>query len=162
MNKHVYCCNIILSVFDFCITSKNIVDVKSFISQLESSAIMDQQAHVMESVVAEPAPAALVEPQADVGSVPVKVRKIQKKRKFVRTASVQLPMRGGGFVEVPRFTTRRDMTEDYKRARVIQGEAILTAAGVKVTNDHLRLLRIAARDVNSFRTKKRKAVETTE
>ena len=141
------------------------MDVMSFISQLESSAIMDQQqAHVMESVVAEPAvePAAPVEPQADVGSVPVKVRKIQKKRKFVRTASVQLPMRGGGFVEVPRFTTRRDMTEDYKRARVIQGEAILTAAGVKVTNDHLRLLRIAARDVNSFRTKKRKAVETTE
>ena len=85
-----------------------------------------------------------------------------KKIKFVRTSFVQLPVRGGGFVELPRFTPRRDMTEDYKRARVAQAEAILTTAGVKVTNDHLRLLRIAARDVNTFRTKKRKAVETTE
>ena len=71
-------------------------------------------------------------------------------------------MRGGGFVEVPRFTARRDMTEEFKRARVAQAEAVLIAAGVKVTNDHLRLLRIAAHDVNTFRTKKRKAVETTE
>ena len=139
------------------------MDVRSFISQLESSAIMDQQAHVMESVVAEPAPAvepaAPAEPQADAESI--KVRK-QKKRKFVRTAFVQLPLRGGGFVELPRFTTRRDMNEDFKRARVLQAESILTAAGVKVTNDHLRLLRLAATDVNRFRTKKRKAVETTE
>ena len=125
---------------------------------------MDQQAHVVESVVqADPAPAVdptpPVEPQAD--AAPIKVHK-QKKRKFVRTAFVQLPMRTGGFVEVAIFTARRDMTEDFKRARVAQAEAVLIAAGVKVTNDHLRLLRIAARDVNSFRTKKRKAVETTE
>ena len=124
---------------------------------------MDQQAHVVESVVqADPAPAvepALpAEPQADAAPR----KKIQKKRKFVRTAFVQLPMRGGGFVEVARFTARRDMTEEFKRARVAQAEAILTAAGVKVTNDNLRLLRIAAHDVNTFRTKKRKAAETTE
>ena len=124
---------------------------------------MDQQAHVVESVVAGPAPsvepAVPVELQAD--AEPIKVCK-QKKRKFVRTAFVQLPMRGGGFVELARFTARRDMTEDFKKARVAQAEAILIAAGVKVTNDHLRLLRIAAHDVNTFRTKKRKAVETTE
>ena len=124
---------------------------------------MDQQAHVVESVVqADPAPAiepALpVEPQADASPR----KKIQKKRKFVRTAFVQLPMRGGGFVELARFTARRDMTEEFKRARVAQAEAILTAAGVKVTNDHLRLLRLAATDVNRFRTNSKHKASATE
>ena len=125
---------------------------------------MDQQAHVVESVVqAGPAPAVELPVETQADAAPIELRKkIQKKRKFVRTAFVQLPMRTGGFVEVARFTARRDMTEDFKRARVAQAEAVLIAAGVKVTNDHLRLLRIAARDVNTFRTKNRKAAETTE
>ena len=79
--------------------------MRSFISQPGVVGDMDQQAHVVESVVqADPAPAvepALpVEPQADAAPIEVR-KKIQKKRKFVRTAFVQLPMRTGGFVEVP-------------------------------------------------------------
>ena len=54
------------------------------------------------------------------------------------------------------------MSADFKKARVAKGEAILVAANVKPTNQNLRSLRIAAVDVNKYRTKKRKPSETIE
>ena len=112
------------------------------------------QVQPVEPLPTQPAEQAVVEPAAPAVLIP----KVSKK---VQPVLVRLSTLEGTFVELSRFPGQRDMSDDYKRAHVAKAEAILIAANVKPTNQNLRLLRIVARDVNRFRTK-RKASETIE
>ena len=118
-------------------------------------ADMDQVQPV-EPLPAQPAAQAVVEPAAPAVLIPKVSKKVQQRPVLVRLSTLD-----GTFVELCRFPGQRDMSDDYKRTRVAKAEAILIAANVKPTNANIRLLRIAARDVNRFRTK-RKASETIE
>ena len=105
----------------------------------------------------EPPAQAVVEPAAPAVLIPKVSKKVQQRPMVVRLLTLE-----GTFVELPRLSGHRDMSADFKKARVAKGEAILVAANVKPTNQNLRSLRIAAVDVNRYRTKKRKPSEAIE
>ena len=105
----------------------------------------------------EPPAQAVVEPAAPAVLIPKVSKKVQQRPTVVRLSTLD-----GTFVELPRLSGHRDMSADFKRARVAKAEGILIAANVKPTNANLRLLRIASVDVNKYRTTKREPSETTE
>ena len=105
----------------------------------------------------EPPAHAVVEPAAPAVLIPKVSKKVQQRPTVVRLSTLD-----GTFVELPRLSGHRDMSADFKKTRVAKAEALLIAANVKPTNQNLRLLRIAAVDVNRYRTKKRKPSETIE
>ena len=119
-------------------------------------ADMDQ-VQPIEPLPAQPAEQAVVEPAAPAVLIPKVSKKVQQRPVVVRLSTLD-----GTFVELPRLSGHRDMSADFKRDRVAKAEALLIAANVKPTNQNLRLLRIAAVDVNRYRTKKRKPSETIE
>ena len=104
--------------------------------------------------VVEPA---VVEPAAPAVLIPKVSKKVQQRPMVVRLLTLE-----GTFIELPRLSGHRDMSADFKRARVAKAEALLIAANVKPTNQAIRSLRIAAVDVNRYRTKKRKPSEAIE
>ena len=122
-----------------------------FIYQRVVGADMDQVQPV------EPPAQAVVEPAAPVVLIPKVSKKVQQRPTVVRLLTLE-----GTFVELPRLAGHRDMSADFKEQRVAKAEAILIAANVKPTNANIRALRIAAVDVNRYRTKKRKPSETIE
>ena len=105
----------------------------------------------------EPPAQAVVEPATPAVLIPKVNKKVQQRPMVVRLLTLE-----GTFVELPRLSGHRDMSADFKRARVAKAEALLIAANVKPTNAAIRALRIAAVDVNRYRTKKRKPSETIE